>query len=100
MPYREGESEAGGRERSEVVVGPGLGKRAAREALLCENLLGSESDLSGFFSFLYLKKLKFQKYMAVSKNFKIIPLSPLAWATGGMSPSGWATGSKCKKNYI
>ena len=36
----------GGGERSEVVVGPGLGKRAAREALLCENLLGSESDLS------------------------------------------------------
>ena len=29
-----------------MVVGPGLGKRAAREALLCENLLGSESDLS------------------------------------------------------
>ena len=29
-----------------MVVGPGLRKRAAREALLCENLLGSESDLS------------------------------------------------------
>ena len=54
----------------------------------------------GFFSFLYLKKLKFQKYMVVSKNFKIIPLSPLAWATGGLSSSGWATGPKCKKNYI
>ena len=36
----------------------------------------------GIFSFLYLKKLKFQKYMAVSKNFKTIPLSPPAWATG------------------
>ena len=35
--------------------------------------------------------------MAVSKNFKTIPLSPLAWATGGLSPSGWATGPKCKK---
>ena len=41
----------------------------------------------GFFSFLYLKKLEFQKYMAVSKNFKTIPLSP----------PGWATGPKCKK---
>ena len=28
------------------------------------------------FSFLYLKKLKFQKYMPVSKNFKNIPRSP------------------------
>ena len=35
----------------------------------------------GFFSFLYLKKLKFQKYMTVSKNFKTIPLSPPGWAT-------------------
>ena len=35
--------------------------------------------------------------MAVSKNFKTIPLSPLDWATGGLSPSGWATGPKCKK---
>ena len=24
--------------------------------------------------------------MAVSKNFKTIPLSPPAWATGGLSP--------------
>ena len=58
------------------------------------------SATRGFFSFLYLKKSKFQKYMAVSKNFKTIPLSPLAWATGGLSPSGWARGPKCKKNYI
>ena len=36
--------------------------------------------------------------MAVSKNFKTIPLSPPAWATGGLSPPGWATGPKCKKN--
>ena len=35
--------------------------------------------------------------MTVSKNFKTIPLSPLAWATEGLSPSGWATGPKCKK---
>jgi len=33
---------------------------------------------SDFFSFLYFKKLKFQKYMAVLKNFKTIPLSPPA----------------------
>jgi len=51
----------------------------------------------GSFSFLYLKKLKFQKYMAVSKIFKTIPLSPPAWATGGLSPTGWATGPKRKK---
>ena len=44
-------------------------------------------EAAGFFSFLYLKKLKFQKYMAVSKNFKTIPLSP----------PGWATERKCKK---
>ena len=48
----------------------------------------------GIFLFLYLKKIKFQNYMAVSKNFKTIPLSP---RTGGLSPSGWATGPKCKK---
>ena len=35
--------------------------------------------------------------MVVSKNFKTILLSPLAWATGGLSPSAWATGPKCKK---
>ena len=35
--------------------------------------------------------------MAVSKNFKTIPLSPPAWATGGLSPPGWATGPKRKK---
>jgi len=34
-----------------------------------------------FFHFYIKKKLKFQKYMAVSKNFKIIPLSPPGWAT-------------------
>ena len=50
-----------------------------------------------FFIFVFKKKLKFQTYMAVSKNFKTIPLSPLAWATGGLSPSDWATGPKCKK---
>ena len=44
--------------------------------------LGRLLSFFRFFSFLYLKKLKFQKYMAVSKNFKTIPLSPLAWATG------------------
>jgi len=52
---------------------------------------------TGSFSFLYLKKLKFQKYMAISKIFKTIPLSPPAWATGGLSPTGWATGPKRKK---
>ena len=35
--------------------------------------------------------------MAVSKIFKTIPLSPPAWATGGLSPTGWATGPKRKK---
>ena len=53
-----------------------------------------------FFIFIFKKKLKFQKYMAVSKNFKTIPLSPRQWATGDLSPPGWATGPKRKKNYI
>ena len=35
--------------------------------------------------------------MAVSKNFKTIPLSSLAWATEGLSPSGWATRPKYNK---
>ena len=51
-----------------------------------------------FFSLYFFDTLRYgranwpkpQKYMAVSKNFKTIPLSP----------SGWATGPKCKKNYI
>ena len=34
-----------------------------------------------FFSFLYLKKLKFQKYMTVPRNFKNGPLSPRQGAT-------------------
>ena len=51
-----------------------------------------------FFIFI-LKKIKFQKYMAVSKNFKTIPLSPPARATGGLSPPGWATGPKYKKKF-
>ena len=34
------------------------------------------------FSFLYLKKLKFQKYMSVLENFKNIPRSPSHRATG------------------
>ena len=47
-------------------------------ALFAKGVLGSNSNFKGFFSFLYLKKIKFQKYMAVSKNFKTISLSPLA----------------------
>ena len=38
------------------------------------------NPFKGFFSVLYLKKLKFQKYMAVSKNFKTIP--PVAFWLG------------------
>ena len=34
------------------------------------------------FYFLYLKKLKFQKYMSVLENFKNIPRSPYGGATG------------------
>ena len=37
--------------------------------------------VSGFF-FLYLKKLKFQKYMSILENFKNIPRSPYEGATG------------------
>ena len=36
------------------------------------------------FSFLYLKKLEFQKYMSVLENFKNIPRSPSHRATGPM----------------
>ena len=36
------------------------------------------------FSFLYLKKIKFQKYMSVFKYFKNIPRSPCHRATGPM----------------
>src|SRR6185436_10269731 len=34
------------------------------------------------FSFLYLKKIKFQKYMSVLKNFKNIPRSPYGGRQG------------------
>ena len=37
--------------------------------------------LTRFFLFYILKKLKFQKYMSVSKNFKNIPWSPYGEAT-------------------
>ena len=40
--------------------------------------------LSAVFSFLYLKKIKFQKYMSVFKYFKNIPRSPSHRATGPM----------------
>ena len=43
--------------------------------------LGAVSKME-FFSFLYLKKLKFQKYMSVLENFKNIPRSPSHRATG------------------
>ena len=49
----------------------------------------------GFFSFLYLKKIKFQKYMAVSKNFKTIPL-----CDRGLSPQAGRQDLNIKKNYI
>ena len=42
----------------------------------------SISYVSALFSFLYLKKLKFQKYMSVLENFKNIPRSPSHRATG------------------
>ena len=37
---------------------------------------GPNPPLHAVFSFLYLKKLKFQKYMSVLENFKNIPRSP------------------------
>src|SRR6185295_16692156 len=49
-------------------------------------LIASEAHESlereAVFSFLYLKKLKFQKYMSVLENFKNIPRSPYGGATG------------------
>ena len=44
----------------------------------------------GLFSFLYLKKIKFQKYMPNREIFK----------NGCLSPIQLATGPKYKKNYI
>ena len=37
---------------------------------------------SGFFFFIFKKKLKFQKYMSVLESFKNIPRSPYGGATG------------------
>ena len=39
-------------------------------------------ETSAVFSFLYLKKLKFQKYMSVLENFKNIPRSPYGGRQG------------------
>src|SRR6185312_2816369 len=70
------------------------------------------TDYSGFFFFIFKKKLKFQKYVSVLENFKNIPRSPyrgrqgsnvfffFKFATkslekkkeGGMSPPQRATG--------
>ena len=36
--------------------------------------------------------------MTVSKNFKTIPLSPPAWATGGLSPLAGRQDLNVKKN--
>ena len=47
--------------------------RAAGNRLPLSGFLIARGGL--FFSFLYLKKIKFQKYMTVSKNFKTISLS-------------------------
>jgi len=54
-----------------------------------------------FFSFLYLKKIKFQKYMPNREIFKNVCLSPplmgdrvpVAHPEFFMSPTGWATGT-------
>ena len=45
-------------------------------------LLLQQAYVYAVFSFLYLKKLKFQKYMSVLENFKNIPRSPSHRATG------------------
>ena len=41
----------------------------------------------GCFFFFIFKKLKFQKYMSVLKNFENIPRSPAPGATGSCRPS-------------
>ena len=38
--------------------------------------------------------------MAVSKNFKTIPLSPPAWATGGLSPPAGRQDLNVKKIHL
>ena len=54
-------------------------------------------ELVAVFSFLYFKKIKFQKYMPNSEIFKNGCLSP---PTGCLSPIQLATGPKFKKKYI
>ena len=55
------------------------------------------SPLHGFFSFLYLKKIKISKiYGGFEKFQNYTPVSPYL-GDGGLSPSGWAIGPKCKK---
>jgi len=46
--------------------------------------LKASASASAIFSFLYLKKSKFQKYISVSKNFENIPQSPTQEATGSV----------------
>ena len=48
----------------------------------CEKGRPTNTCSSAVFSFLYLKKIKFQKYMSVLENFKNIPQSPYGGATG------------------
>jgi len=77
---------------------------AAEQAGLSKTKMGLSGPELGFrgrvkgvtewasFSFLYLKKQKFQKYMSVLKIFENTPLSPLGRATGVLSPKQRATG--------
>ena len=53
-----------------------------RAAAACRQCHGPR--VKAVFSFLYLKKIKFQKYMSVLKYFKNIPRSPSHRATGPM----------------
>ena len=56
-------------------------RRAALPQPLCASMQIRKRRPKVFFSFLYLKKSKFQKYMSVSKNFENIPRSPAPRAT-------------------
>ena len=80
-------------EASEIGAGgppPGLGLGAAWRP----------SGPTGFFSFLYLKKIKISKiYGGFEKFQNYTPVAPCL-GDRGLSPPGWATGPKRKKNYI
>jgi len=82
------------------LPGPPVGFFFLKSPPVTFNATGLDSQLAGLFSFLYLKKIKFQKYMAVSINCKNNPPSPIWGATGTCRPSSGRQGPFCKIFYF